>query len=387
MKIWIAILVSLEICSVRGFAVPGLLNGHRSQPMGMIVRNSARDQAIPVARQNTFTLNLPVRFQWFNNSGYCGETSLISAGLYYGQYISQFLAREIAAGGNPNPQSDTQLLLGLNDNIAAEMMHLNFVQWSPIVNTNEFLTWVKAYVLNGFPVTIGVYTNECLFYDDCTATAGQSEYDHIVPVIGIQSSQPLTPPPPVPPPFPAFLETDQITFSDNGIQGPVDNPTNPPNLPNPMDPYYFTYTFAGIQTNRAQANSPSGQWYSLTNDADTFAIAILGVKDLDGDTIPVRVDTNVNYEFPEIVDGSNVMPAPMPLTLTVTVTIPNTSLAYNLYRYNNLTLVPESMFNANAGHAVQQWLIPAHSGSTFVITQNIMSNEVAAYRAVSTTAP
>jgi hypothetical protein len=37
--------------------------------------------------------DIPPRLQWNHNAGYCGEVSLISAGLYYGQYISQYDAR------------------------------------------------------------------------------------------------------------------------------------------------------------------------------------------------------------------------------------------------------------------------------------------------------
>lgn len=39
--------------------------------------------------------NIPPRHQWEANYGYCGEVSLISAGLYYGQYVSQYDARAI----------------------------------------------------------------------------------------------------------------------------------------------------------------------------------------------------------------------------------------------------------------------------------------------------
>ena len=33
-------------------------------------------------------LDIPPRFQWNANNGYCGETAFISVGLYYGQYCS-----------------------------------------------------------------------------------------------------------------------------------------------------------------------------------------------------------------------------------------------------------------------------------------------------------
>ncbi|MBV8491774.1 MAG: hypothetical protein JO199_14705, partial [Candidatus Eremiobacteraeota bacterium] len=65
----------------------------------------------PVAMPTCFTAYcrrnaIPVRWQWMNNAGYCGETALIAAGLYYGQYTSQYVARQLASGAqwstNPN---------------------------------------------------------------------------------------------------------------------------------------------------------------------------------------------------------------------------------------------------------------------------------------------
>ncbi len=41
-----------------------------------------------IAAPQTWKLDIPPRFQWNANNGYCGEVSFISAGLYYGQYCS-----------------------------------------------------------------------------------------------------------------------------------------------------------------------------------------------------------------------------------------------------------------------------------------------------------
>jgi hypothetical protein len=68
---------------------------------------------------------IPPRLQWNENYGYCGEVSLISAGLYYGQYISQYDARALASPGVPENDFNSQLMLGINDQIAAAAMHLN----------------------------------------------------------------------------------------------------------------------------------------------------------------------------------------------------------------------------------------------------------------------
>ena len=67
---------------------------------------------------------LPPRIQWNANYGYCGEASFISAGLFYGQYLSQYDARAIASNNARQNLSSSQLLLGVNDVAAAKAMHL-----------------------------------------------------------------------------------------------------------------------------------------------------------------------------------------------------------------------------------------------------------------------
>ncbi len=61
---------------------------------------------------NRYVLPIGPRFQWEENNGYCGETSLISAGLYYGQYGSQYDARAYVRMSTPDPSTTP-------DNLAA----------------------------------------------------------------------------------------------------------------------------------------------------------------------------------------------------------------------------------------------------------------------------
>ncbi|HVA34245.1 MAG TPA: hypothetical protein VNG31_08865, partial [Candidatus Baltobacteraceae bacterium] len=70
------------------------------------------------------------RLQWMYNYGYCGETSLISAGLFYGQYLSQYDARHLAHPNIPQSQDASQLLLTLNAARVARRMHLQTVEWN-----------------------------------------------------------------------------------------------------------------------------------------------------------------------------------------------------------------------------------------------------------------
>lgn len=323
----------------------------------------------PLHSADTYTHqnNIPPRLQWDNNSGYCGEVSLISAGLYYGQYLSQYDARAIATKNSP--QNSSQLLLGVNDAYAAAKMHLNAVEWNTDneQNTNQFLSWVKQNVVKGYPVAIGIFTNEYRFYNKTNPKAGDDVYDHIVPVFAIESNHPLN--------NQGYYADDIITFSDNGLWG------------TDTTPYIFSYSMGSFQADREQANAKKGAIYSLYNGAENYGIAILGVLDKNGDTVPVRVDTNVNFENPSIENKSSVRPAPMPLILTVTVSHLQPNVLYNLYKYNDLAAVPDEQFNANAGKACESWKIQISSGSTYVIEQTILSDEIAVFRAVKASAP
>jgi len=296
---------------------------------------------------------------------------MISAGLSFGQYVSQYDARAIATKNAP--QNTKELLLGKkqNDQYAATQLRMDSIEWDTDSEqyTSQFLAWVKKMVLKGYPVAIGVFMNQYYFYQDSDPEDGDSEYDHIVYVVGIESNHPLS--------DTNYYPDDIIIFSDNGLAG---DPHVPPQ-------YLFKYPFSSFQKSREQANSPNSPPYSLQNGGTNYGIALTGISDLQKETLPVRVDTSVNYESPQIADGTSIRPPSMPLTLTVTVSGLTPNVPYNLYRYDDETVVPVSQFNANASSAVECIPIQIQSGSTFVTTRTIQSSDKVFYRAVPKTAP
>lgn len=333
-------------------------------------------QAQQEAMQPLYDSNLDIspRLQWNANYGYCGEVSFISAGLYFGQYCSQFTARELASPRVRQSLETSQLLLGVNDLKAATAMRLTATNWQATrrSTTKDFMLWVKTNVLAGYPVVIGVFTNEYRFYRNSNPNAGDGEYDHIVPVLGIGSDEaPLNQNPK------AYDGDDIITFSDNGLWNRSGTPT-----------YTFSYHFADFPKTRAEANVRTGAIYSVKNGTN-YGIVFTGVADSGRHTIPVRLTTSFNYEKPSMANGASTAPSPMPLTLTVTVSIPDQKLAYNLYMYDNFANVPTARFNApaNVRKSVRTWKIPSNSGPTYTFDLPIMSNQTVVFRAVRSTAP
>ena len=231
------------------------------------------------------------RYQWNHNYGYCGEVSEISAGLYYGQYLSQYDARA-AADDAPQNRYRSQLLLGVNALRAAETMHLRAIARTGRSNrsADDFLAWVKENVLLGRPVAIGIYMNQFRFYGNRNPNAGSPQYDHIVPVIGIESSHPRD--------ERGYFPDDTITFSDNGEWSSSRRDAQ----------YYFSYAFGAFQKTRRQANAHHGPIYSLTDDHRDFGIAILGVQDEDERDAPGAGDDE--YQLRASADCRGVSQAP-----------------------------------------------------------------------------
>ena len=315
---------------------------------------------------------LPPRIQWNANYGYCGEASFISAGLFYGQYLSQYDARAIASNNARQNLSSSQLLLGVNDVAAAKAMHLAATPFntSTQTSTTAFLTWVKSNVIAGYPVVMGVFMNQSRFYGNKNLNAGDTEYDHIVVATGITSRHPLTGPA-------VYYADDIITFNDNGLWT---------GTPNGQPQNVFSCSFGTFAATRQQANATTRPVYSLNNGPD-YGIAITGIIDLSRETVPVRLATSVNAESTGIVNNSTTRPAFKPVTLTVTVSGLTPGVTYNLYRYSSMAAVPDSNINANAAKAVQKRAITITSGSTFTMTQTIKSNQIVVYRAVPVGAP
>jgi hypothetical protein len=319
-----------------------------------------------------FSLNLfaniqnnevPSRLQWMHNSGYCGETSLIAAGLYFGQYLSQYDVRALIA----KEQTKGSLLLGINDQEAAQKLHLSYEAWDTDdqENTEQFLIWLKQKVAAGNPVAIGVYANQSVFE---TGAEGDAEYDHIVSVITLHTQHAIH--------DPTYYGEDEIGFSDNGLFEPESTPF-----------YYFASSFDSFPATRAQANLPTSPIYTLSNSGQNYGIAITGVADLHGDTLPIQIFTDYNYENPPIEKGSNQRPKSMPVLLIVTVSNVKPGIPYILYRYDNIEKVPESEFNAHASSASQQYPFQISLGSTYTRVEQIQSSDQAIYRCVQASAP
>lgn len=338
------------------------------------VYGSAEVERKKVTLESLGDVNSPIRNQWNNNNGYCGETSLIAAGLMNGQYFSQYTAREMA-GTDPNnaenfegfdptmPQTTCQLLLGDNDQYTATQMGLNSEAPTSAQASSgtAFLNWVRTEIAKGCPVMMGVYENRSIFGQ----ADEQPEYDHIVTVTNITGTD--------------------ITFHDNGL---YDGP--------PKDT--FTIPLSQFLQSRHSADKQSSPVYSLCQGGPCFGLAITGINDPNRETLPVSLAADPNDEPNEIAEGSNDAPSPTPVNLTPTISGLTVGQQYVIYQYNDPSTVPATNINASSQAAVPypppagyrgitKLVFTATSSSMTLPARAIQSSDTAIFRCVPLNGP
>jgi hypothetical protein len=269
--------------------------------------------------------------------------------LYYGQYFAQYDMRAIsyrASGGEDSEsQSDSiaELRLGVNDEAAARALSLNFQSYpSKNVSPDSFLEWIKSHIRLGHPVIVGLYCSSC----------SNSEYDHIVTVVRIQSDHDDD----------KYHDDDIITIEDHGVA--LDDSTTS------NAQYLFNYSFKDFKATRDECNADSANDYALPSDSINYGIAILGVVDTSNSLVPVRVYTSIIEDSTSgIPEGSNTRPQALPVTLRIRVGNDDTPLtvgaAYSVYQYDDETQVPRTTFNDSTEYVDKTKIVASKTIETF----------------------
>jgi hypothetical protein len=333
-------------------------------------------------------------YQWENNDGYCGEVSMMIAGLNNGQWMSQYNARLVcgtglsqsgvngacaAHGGQPN--YNAQLLIedpgtgvtGPNAYASAAQCVSNSrlsgstfdysAQSTGIAGYQEYMSWVKSEVIAGHQVTLAVLLNG----------GSDPQYDHEVAVIKIGTNHSPT--------DPTYYADDVIYFDEHGAYTLRDshfttNPAIPPGAGSDTTgctPFIFGYTFGSLPQTRAGANAKNAQGYSIIIPGDksievftggtgyasfpiqgphNYGFSVAGPADTDGVTLPIHLaiihspnpdDPIAGYRYEAPMIGSsnlgrsctNEPPSEwMPdFYLKATVSGLTPGVDYNLYRY------------------------------------------------------
>lgn len=282
--------------------------------------------------QEYFHMNdIPPRLMWnivdshwlSSSSGYCGETSLQTAALQYGQYIPQYIVRQLLVeyfsmlwGDEKKPsihlKKSWDLYTGLPWNHTGspggdhknidkgtfekhgqyycqvlpqiwdartgadnsgfrpleellKTLHLSHDQFKPdnfqYKTEQTFIPWVKQKIYNGYPVIIGV--------QDFLVGSNDPDYDHIVVVLGWGSNQELS--------SEQYFRNDEIVFSDHGLaicgRQPIGGSI----------PFYFRYVMeTEMDTGNTGGWLPDGGCPDPSNPAWNFILNLGQSREING---------------------------------------------------------------------------------------------------------
>ncbi len=263
----------------------------------------------------------------------------------------------------------SQLLLGVNDLAAARRMKLEahpFVAAGP-ATVAQFLGWVKYELLAGHVPIIGVFNNVTRLGEP--KSLADPIYDHIVPVLAIDSVAP-------PNPFTGYDAKDELTLSDNGLFGRRGH-----------HPFLFTYRFGSFAKTRRQADAPNGPLYSEKATPPNYGTSVTGVRDPEGVTVPVRLTSSSRGEGARNRSRLKHRPRGFRINLTAHAKLPDRESAYDVYLYRSFGDVPTRNFNAHAAAAVRHWHIPAGHPLRWTKRIRTSSGATRVFRAVPSSAP
>jgi hypothetical protein len=311
-------------------------------------QNQVDGTTIPTTKHYVFPAQSVVPFyQWENDNGYCGEVSMMQAGLNNGQWISQYNARLVcgvglAQSGPPAnndswcsnhkniPDYNAQLLIedqrtdvvvtGTNPYARAAVCLANsrlsgttYPYWKNNGSTNvglpgymEYMSWVKSEVIAGHQVTVGVLVKY----------GSDPQYDHEVSVYEIGTNYDPT--------DPTFHPDDVLYFDDHGGYTLVGKNLNKGNPAIPYGagadttgctPYKFGYTFGSLPQTRKAANVGSAQAYSIIIPGVSPTYTSTG----ENGYLETKAITGHNYGFSVsgAMDNSNGGPSLLPIQLSI----------------------------------------------------------------------
>ncbi|MGA7384252.1 MAG: hypothetical protein WBW81_06055 [Methylocella sp.] len=350
-------------------------------------------------------------YQWENDNGYCGEVSMMQAGLNHGQWMSQFNARLVCGATLPPSQSSSALLQSgpngwcsshknlpnYNAQLLIEDPNTGVSGQNPYANAatclansrllgttypystgfrnsnlglsgyQDYLSWVKSEVIAGHQVTVGI-----LF-----KLGTDPQYDHEVSVIKIGTNHPTT--------DPTYYDDDVLYFDDHGGYDLVGKKLGEGNPAIPLGsgsdstgctPYVFGYTFGSLAQTRRGANVPSAQAYSIVipgvypTDTSTGGDGYLG-------TIPI---TGHNYGFSvsgAIDNSSELMPIQLSIpSATYTNGVSNPLDPVAGWQYENSMIGTSLLGTSCTNTPPQYWMVPLTlqptvSGLTLGTTYNL----------------
>jgi len=284
---------------------------------------------------------VPVRFMWGwtgNVNGYCGETTIQMAGLYYGNYFSQEQVRY--AAGN------AEVIIDVNAHEAIQNLFMTFERWD--INKQKqpqaqnFIKWAKAAIDNGSPVMFGGYLKQ---------KGGDADFDHVMPILGYDadSSGKVT----------ALYYDDLWSTAVRKLANPGDVKT---------------------RSGCSQSSTPKQPFGYCLPQAYDSGVAITGIVDKAGETYRTQIDVG-RWDEPDWGAEDKVHDKPVPMTPSAKISGLDAGVAYHLLRFDEAVAVPSSNFIAGSW-AVKVDFVASGPEHTLDNLDSIMSDGTYFYRTV-----
>lgn len=279
-------------------------------------------------------LPIPPRLQWRDRAGYCGECSIQQAALYFGNYVSQYVCRQII---DPTQQQD--VLVRVNADQVLDALKLTYADFdsdkTPTPHYKPYLEWTKHHLHQGHPVIITVFDQDDDFRD----------YDHIVLAVGFHADDPRK-----------YHPRDMLIFNDNFKTDPERR------------------EFKTLHDTRDMKGNGAKHYFCIPEEYG-FGCAITGIRDETKSLLPVRVSVDQHKE-PDVVDGEK----PETLKLTVTASDLKPGQAYVMYRYDDHRQVPTKDYAKSRHHSARKFVAKK---TTHVFVDECPSNGVSMYRCLA----
>lgn len=345
---------------------------------------------------NSNPLNIPLRYQWNTNKGYCGEVCFITAGLMLGQYFSQYDIRQISHCTYNNvcgcDGDKGQLLLGVNDDKIAEKLHFKYeTYYSKKGKQEKYYSWIKKKLSARNIIVSAFYENfGNNFFKEWNNNIppnknkfGDEEYDHIVIITNITKDN---------------LYINDLGNYQNYLIDATDNDRyNQQTFFDSIDYKNLEYIFKiplkeGIK-DRINANKDT-KYHYLIPYISNYGISISGLSDKynNQDLIPLSIEVDKNYELPRVPENSESRPIAMKLQLKVTASNLSIGKKYCILKFNDITKVTDKNFNIIEENASNNFKLLktrkitnlpikfTANSNKYIFSDNILSSDQAIYR-------
>lgn len=234
--------------------------------------------------------------------------SVQTVSLWYGTWVSEEVARSLVGGHKK------QVLVGVNLHKLLTKLKFTFDLWDgDEIPTHPpqweaFAVWLKGHLRRAHPAIFTLYVQG----------ASDSDYDHIVPAVGVSSSVLASD---------EFMVNDVLYFNDNYDLG-----------------FHHNRSFGSLNDTRKMHGNCKHREYCVPNKRD-YGAAVTGIVDLLNETVPVHISVS----FP---DEPNVSKGKKPRSMTAHVTVTGLEVGrhYALLRYDSFQRVPSQSFVQAGGY-------------------------------------